>query len=208
MNEITKEKLHQEIMDVSKLIFSAAGGKIFSLDLFMMGVAKRTLMLWTGFDQLMKEGNFVAAAPLIRLNLDNLLQLHASTLVSNPHDFAEKKMKGGRTSDFKDKHSQKMTDNYLAKTLSAVKDFEWVANVYKETSEFIHFSGRHISSIFEEMEGNNFTIGISDKMEIPHSANRQARQAMSAITYGILTYLQSWAYQKDAVEKQGAPKNL
>lgn len=208
MNEITKEKIHKEIMDVSKQILLAAGGKMFSLDLFMIGIAKRTLMLWSGFDQLMRDGNFVAAAPLIRLNLDNLLQLHASMLAPDPHLFAENKMKGKQTSDFKDKDGERMTDGYLARALSVKKEFAWVANVYKETSEFVHFSGRHISSIFDEIGQENVTVGISDKMEIPDSANQQARQAMSAITYGILSYMQSWAYQKDAVEKQGAPKSL
>lgn len=190
------KSLRDEIMDVAAEILKADNGNIFPLDFFIIGIVKRSLLLWTGFDQLIRDGNFICAAPLIRLNLDNLLQLHASSIVSDPHNFSMKKIKGKQTSNFKDRNGNKMTDNYLARSLSEKDDFKWILNVYRETSGFVHFSDKHIFNSIEKIDGNNISFVLSDKMDITEFAKSEAGQAMLEISKGILFYLKSWSNQK------------
>lgn len=192
-----KEGLQRMLLDAAAEMLRANHGNVFPLDLFMIGILKRTMFLNSGFDLLMSKRNFVSAASLIRLNLDSLLQLHASTLVSNADDFAMKKLAGKQTNNAKDRDGNKMNDGYLVRSLGNQEGFRWIKSVYKETSRFVHFSEKHI--LISAKEGKDFTFSfeISDEMEIPQEREVEARKAMEQITRGIVLYTKSWTAQKN-----------
>src|SRR5712691_8150074 len=56
--------------------FMAASDGLYSIDLFMVGVANRSFYLATGFIDALDQWNIYAAAPLVRLQTDSLLRVN------------------------------------------------------------------------------------------------------------------------------------
>lgn len=190
------KKFHLEIaMEMSE----ADQGNIYPMDLFALGIIKRSLMLVNGFCTLVKKNNFTSAAPLVRLQLDNLLQIFAAFVVENPHDFAMEKLKGKQTNNLKDKDGNKLTDGYLAELLSKEEETSWVKQLYKEASKFIHFSDKHIfSTVMNVKEDGRTKILISSEEEIiPDSAKLEIVMVMTKITNQLFRYLYGWVITKN-----------
>ncbi|WP_208734739.1 hypothetical protein, partial [Corallococcus praedator] len=116
----------------------------------------RTLSLIDGYITLTRGENFLAAAHLIRPNLDNYLRFHAAWLVSDPHDFAGRIMSGEHVRKMKDKTGAKMTDAYLVSTLK--DEHDWLERVYEETSGFVHLSRQHVISSLRYSERDGGVI--------------------------------------------------
>jgi hypothetical protein len=70
------------------------GSALYHLDTLALSVLDRSLALLRGFCDLVQTSNMIAAAPLLRCQLDNGLRFFASTLVENPHKFAVDVHKG------------------------------------------------------------------------------------------------------------------
>jgi len=192
------ESSKEAYIKITKEMLQAADGNLYPFDLFILGMIKRSVLLTTGFCNLMRQNNFLSAAPLIRLHLDSLLQMHAAFIVKNPSDFSFEKMKGKRTNDLKDREGNRMTDSYLAKSLSKEKETQWVFNLYVETSKFVHISDKHIFSIVERLDENDIiNFVISDKQTIPKKYATEAIQAMIGITEQLFRHVYGWINVKN-----------
>ena len=73
-------------LEVGMCMHKAYGGAIYPLDLLASAVLKRSMALIDGFSAMIRAENFICAAPLVRLQLDNLLRFSASWMVEKPHD--------------------------------------------------------------------------------------------------------------------------
>jgi len=114
---------------------------LYTYDLFCSAVLNRSVNILRSFNTLIRDRNFIAAAPFVRIHLDSLLRLYASTLISyNVDEFAVKVIAGKQISNLKDRHGNKMRDNYLAREISKIEGLEWIQDVYKTGSGHIHFS--------------------------------------------------------------------
>ena len=88
-------KYREKHFEMGDRVILADGGNLYPFDILVVATLNRSLCLLKGFIELIQARNFVAAAPLIRLQLDNSLRLSAATLVSDPHEFAMNVLKGG-----------------------------------------------------------------------------------------------------------------
>lgn len=118
------------------------GKGLYTVDYYIAGVLSRSLSLIYGFETLINSQNYLSAAHLVRTFLDNFLRLSALWLVDSPHDFAKEVWAGKRINTMKDRNGKVMTDSFLRD--QAAKQYDWITNVYNETSGFIHFSNKHI----------------------------------------------------------------
>ena len=75
-------------------IMQAHGGAIYPLDLLSNAVLHRSMSLISGFCAMIEAKNFICAAPLLRLQIDNLLRFYAAFVVSDPHEFAMEAVQG------------------------------------------------------------------------------------------------------------------
>lgn len=174
---------------------------IYTFDLYCTAILNRSINLLRGFTILMRDRNFIAAAPLLRVHLDSLLRLYASTLISyNVDDFAAKVINGKQISNLKDKDHNKMSDGYLARKISKRKGFEWVNDVYKAGSGYVHFSNYIIRSSTKINSENERTIlstvgkhddFISDEEKIG-AANR-----VNQISIFIAIIITEWKVHKE-----------
>lgn len=167
------------------------------MDLYATAITHRALCLISGFCLMIENQNFICAAPLVRLQLDNLLRLYAAWLVKNPHEFCQKVLKGEHVRKLKDQDNQKMTDKYLVEKIAM--EYPWASRLYEATSGYVHFSNKHhfntVNHVDDKERSVEFGIGVSD-INIPAGTREEAIDAMIEITKALLKYLHGWAFTK------------
>ena len=113
--------------EVGKSLFQAAGDNVYTLDFLFLAALNRSYCLLRGFCDLIESRNFVAAAPLIRLQLDDCLRIAALDLVDDPHSLASAVLGGKSIRTMKDKNDKRMKDEYLCSHLA--KNHPWIRDV-------------------------------------------------------------------------------
>ncbi len=177
---------------------------IFRLDLLACAVMNRSLNLLLGFCSLIEARNFLAAAPLLRLQLDNALRFSAAWLVDDPHDFAWRVIRGTQVKNMLDRDGQKMHDGYLVKKLA--EENPWVPEVYKQTSGYVHLSEKHVFNAVSPEEDLRFLtrIAVGDEF-LPDEIYKEAIFAFKEATDLLFSYVHGWGYTKRHPPKHGAP---
>jgi hypothetical protein len=192
---------HETHIALGKAMAEAYGGTFYNLDILATAVINRSLALLSGFCLLVEAKNFICAAPLVRLQVDNCLRFYAAHLVKNPHDFAIQVLQGVSVRSMKDRHNKSMTDRYLAIKLS--ERHPWVLKLYEEASGYIHLSDKHIFHAVREAKDErtlSFTVGASD-IDLPDEVYVEAIKAFTAATDILLEYIQGWIYTKNNPEE-------
>lgn len=192
------EKSNEIHLDEGEAILKAYGGLLYPFDLLSLAVLNQSMSLTSGFIRLMRSHNFVAAAPLIRLQLDNFLKFAAAWLFPDPHKFATKILHGSAVKDLKTRDGKKMTDYYLISHFG--REYKWIPNVYKNIDDFIHLSDRYLFLNMANVDSQKRTshILISDKdYHIPEETKTEAIRAFTDITKLILHRAYSWRCTKD-----------
>lgn len=113
-------------------------------DLYLVGIARRTLAQARAFKQCVEDRNWLVGSALLRLQLDTVLRLYALYWVADPEEFAGRVFRGEQIDRLKAADGKLMKDRYLIDQLKG--DNPWIESVYKNTSGLIHFSDRHIFS--------------------------------------------------------------
>jgi hypothetical protein len=198
MAETLDEKLGKQERAERKLLqlfhpVIQSGDNMYVSDFFLIGVLKRAISLSSGFRALIAARNFTCAASLLRMQLDTAMRLNAAALSPNAADFALAVFRGDPVNKMKDRDGQSMTDSYLAKKLNEL--FPWVHNVYKETSELVHFTSRHIFSsaakLDEDSRTVHFMIGPQDPPR-PDEDYFEVVHAFYEATRVVATLAASW----------------
>ncbi len=188
-------ELRQKHIDLGKSMLTADNGKFYPVDMFCNTILNRSISLLKGFISQIKEKNFISAAPILRLQLDNLLRLSAVWQVENPHDFASDIMGGKQVNEIKNREGEKMYDKLLARNLE--KDFPWVISVYENTSGYVHFSHKHFANSFQFSSERNFELKISDVDEyVKDETYLEAILAFDEITNAIFQFVEGWVVTK------------
>ena len=201
--------LEEKIKDVTELakasLLTPPG--FYTFDIFVNGLLNRSVNLMRGFITLMRDKNFIAAAPLVRLHLDSLLRLYAPQLISyNIDDFALKVIGGTPIRKLKDKDNQSMTDARLVEKISQHEEFSWVKKVYDTGNAYVHYSDQLIFAAMKtkdkEQQIVDFTVGRHDEF-ISVSEKHGAAHWMHKITDGLIFLTYSWVKQKESYTENG-----
>ncbi|MBA7680654.1 hypothetical protein ES703_88975 [subsurface metagenome] len=196
------EKSNEIHLKEGEAVMKAFGGSIYPFDLLTFAVLNRSMSLTSGFVTLMRKDNFVAAAPLIRIQLDNFLRYAAGWIVSDPHEFAMKVLSNEPIRKMKTKEGKKMTDRFLVDEFS--KEYKWIKSVYENTSGYIHLSDKHMFVNVTDLDFKQLTttLKISDKDDhLPEKFKVEAIMAFAKITKLVLHRAYSWRYTKDNPQK-------
>ena len=189
--------------ELGKRVIGADDGALNHLDLLIIASLNRSVCLIKGFTILIEQSNFISAAPLLRLQIDNCLRISAGTLVSDPHEFAVRILKGERVSNMKDKNGEKMSDKYLAEKLS--DDYPWIMDVYQHSSGYIHLSEKHMLNAIspKKVRGRrNLDLKITDKDAfISDDVYEDSIQSFILATDLLFRYIDGWIFTKDNPEK-------
>lgn len=204
INESCKNKLESLFAlhnDISKKCITAYNGAIYPLDFLALSVINRSYNLLDGFIDLIDKKNIIAATPLIRMQLDNVLRFYAVFNVKNPHDFALKILDGAHISNLEDINGKLMTDSYLVQKLVKDEKKKWISRVYNNTSGYVHFSEKHIYSTFNFHSIKNpgsfsaFIGPIGDNVD--EKLLLECIDAFIECTELLMKYLDGWIYTKN-----------
>jgi hypothetical protein len=200
------EKLRQlknDHIKMGELVLSAHRGDLYGFDLLAVATLNRSMCLLRGFCDLIASENFIAAAPLLRMQLDNCLRFYAGWLVSDPHDFAIQILDGKHVRNLLDEQGNRMTDRYLAKKFSEQEDSRMLS-LYTETSGYVHLSNKHMFNAIRYEEGEEdekLLMKITDTDDfVPTELYIEAINAFGIVTKKLLTYAYGWAYTKENPE--------
>jgi len=205
--ELTKEQLLIEIDNKSKAIINmgkqltAITSQMETFDFFLIAALNRTVNISKAYTTLIRDNNFIAAAPLVRINIDTLLRLYASIISEfDRNTFAAKVMGGELIKKMKLNGTKKdLRDDTLYLELSKIEGMEWVTDIYKVGSSFVHLEKSHIFSalkIADEKEKIvNMSIGFHDAF-IPESEKFGSAVWMNKIIDSIIQQAQIWMYEK------------
>ncbi|PSU97838.1 hypothetical protein C0W80_16055 [Photobacterium leiognathi subsp. mandapamensis] len=197
----------QEIRDLNNKLIKTMGsicradnGSMYQMDLLSCAVVNRSLELSKGFESMITSDLFLCAAPLLRLQLDNLLRYSALWLVENPDAVCGDVLGGKPIRKIKDKSGIKMTDAHLVSVLS--KNVKWISTVYEKTCGYIHFSESHFNkTLLSVNDDGKVEIGIGNRARpVPKESLEEACAAYKAITFELLSYLEGWLKEKQSYE--------
>jgi hypothetical protein len=195
-NALTElRELSAEHLDLGKFVLQQT---FYPLDFLAVAVLNRSLVLLHGFADLLASKRLVAAAPLVRLQLDNALRFSAAWLVPDPHQFAIAVLGGSRIDRLKDREGKRLSDSHL---MSRLKDqHPWIEGLYQKTSGYVHLSEAAIFNAVRMGEGQSLRIHISQHDQfIPDRLYLEAVDAFRAATMVVFRYVHSWAYTKNVV---------
>jgi hypothetical protein len=203
---MTQEDLNQFLEDLSLLehrfleenkLFLEAGGKnkeLHMMDLFFSAIANRSIAFIRGFITLVRDDNYIAAVPFIRMQIDNCLRFYATTLVSDMNDFYLKYLEGTHIGQIEDAEGNKMYDTYLVEKLDE-NLFPGIRNLYKNTSGYVHLSNEHT---FLQTKYENDKLSVrSGKFDF-FSIDKKVDFVFNMLKASefLLTLLESWKFQK------------
>lgn len=196
---VALESLYDAQLEFSHELMKADDGNIYPMDLLAFAAIKRSLSLQQAMLSLIRDKNYFSAASLLRLQIDSCMRFYAAFLVDNPHEFATKVLEGEHIRKLKDKDGNKLTDVYLVSMLS--KHHQWVENVYKETSGFIHLSKKHLFSYMEKVNTEDrsvsFVLGREDH-HVPDDFWIEMIDGFVDATKTLYVYLNGWLETKNA----------
>jgi hypothetical protein len=205
--ELTKEQLLTEIDNKSKAIINmgkqltAITTNMETFDFLLIAALNRTVNISKAYTTLIRDNNFIAAAPLVRINIDTLLRLYASIISEfDRNTFASKVMGGEIIKKMKlNGTGIKLDDRTLYLELSKIEGMEWVTDIYKAGSSFVHLEKSHIFSSLKIADDKerivNMTIGFHDAF-IPESEKFGSAVWMNKIIDSIIQQAQIWMYEK------------
>ena len=211
-SQLSKDELLIEIDNKSKAIINlgnqlnAITPKMQVFDILLIAALNRTVNISKAYTSLMRDNNFISAAPLVRINIDTLLRLFASIICEfDRNTFASKVLDGELIKKMKLKGTKRdLRDDTLYLELAKVEGMSWVEDIYKVGSSFIHLEKTHIfSSLKIENDDEkiiNMTIGFHDSF-IPESEKIGSAVWMNKTIDAIIVQAQIWMYEK--AEKVG-----
>lgn len=194
-----KLKEQQQIhLNVILKMMQADNASLYPLDLMGVSVSKRSMSLIRGFIEMICQNNFICAAPLIRMQLDNSLRFYAAFLVNDPHDLARQFAEGKSIRSFRDRDTnQKLTDRFLVDKLA--EHHPWITEVYEKMSGYIHLSDLHLfNTLGKKQEDEQLNVIISDSDSfITEKERTEAVYIMFELTTIVLWLLNSWTLSKE-----------
>lgn len=186
-------------LELARNMVQREGDDIFLMDMFAIAVLNRSIALLDGFCTLLQAENMIAAAPLLRLQLDNVLRFSAVWLVADPNQLIHKLMSGVPLRNIKDRSGNLMRDSYLIEKLPRNND--WFRRVYTSTSGEIHFSERHFWQAMKaddrEDRRVNLKIGHKDAF-VTEAVYFDAVQSFDNVTGALFGFVRGWIETKRA----------
>lgn len=173
-------------------------GNLYVMDLYILGIVKRTLSNIKAMGLLIESWNLLAARTMLRTHIDTAIRLHAAWLVNDLNEFATDVLNGKQIDRMSDRNGQQMKDKHLINML--INDYPWLKTVYDNLSGYIHLSDSHIISTIREIEDNGkFSIRLSEyDFDYPETSWTEVLECFNELTGMVIGHLGSYSEGKQA----------
>lgn len=182
--------------------------RLFDVDFVLLSVINRSLDLISGFRWSYDQWNLSTAAPIVRMQVDNLLRL-ALLAKAPPNSIAKTLLSGKALRKEADplaspgkKHT--LTDQRLRE--HARDRFPWIDLVYEKASGWVHFSSVHVGVSMQVTEDRKvFGRFPSDINRYPREFLEQVLWAMRQATSGLVEIVEGFARGKSHAAARWEP---
>ena len=192
MPTFADEAREKYLQAFSEHLLNMEGKPMYATDLIMFGIMDRSIGLVEAMPRLLADGNVHAFAPLLRVQLDSLLRLHAFHIVQSRDKLANHVIGGKALKNFKDVHGNKLTDRHLVNSIKST--LPWVESMYDDLCGWVHFSESHV--FVAASEGNldrTIEVGIgSYRKKVDPGLIAEATQATKAINEAIVSEVRAY----------------
>lgn len=192
MEETVKDVRERYLNAFSNHLGAAHSTPMYTADQVMFGIMERQIGLIESMPAIFEEKNIHALAPLVRIQLDSLLRLHAFRIVESMDDLAHHIIQGKSLRKFKDREGQYLLDSHLVDTLKL--ELPWVESMYETLSGWVHFSESHILSAVSECDGElTLNVGVgSFRKKIPNKLFAEAKKALIEIHANTVNLIEAY----------------
>jgi len=174
----------------------------YSLDTFFVAIAQRSYELVDGFISMLDEVNFSVMAPILRMQIDNLIRASYVSRSKNPDEIASDFMIGTEFRRMKTPNGVKLTDHKLKE--EAILHHPWVFDVYEKTSGWIHLSPAHVHTT---MKTERVSDGALVKVHFPRSSEDLSVEVLEDICFALIKVTRElFEYFEGWYEVKGLPK--
>lgn len=194
--------IEKQIDQTIKLSQYVIGNTFTKYDLFLCPLLNRSIQLSQGFMVLIKQRNLTCAGSMLRLQLDNCMRLYASTIADDQNALIDCVISGKKISSLRDTNGQKMSDKFLKDGL-AQYDSQF-ADVYDNTSGYIHYSGKSFYQSISASNGEEYDISIRISKEPSEKVNEALCECIDAFihyTNFFMRMMEGAALSKATLEK-------
>lgn len=172
LENLENELIHKGVQSIGP------NAAIHQTDLFLLGALRRTLAQSRGFRDLISARNFPCAAAILRLQLDTAMRVNALSLIHDVENACRAVLNGEQFNRLKDRDRIKMSDAHLLRKLA--ESHPWASKVYKDTSDFVHLSGRHFISSIARADDATRTVHFQISGEDPRRPEEDYFEAVDA----------------------------
>lgn len=187
-----------KLIEIGKNLIEVNGMTEFTF--FCNSILNRTINLNRGYITLVNDNNYIAAAPLVRLNLDSLIRLFASTQSEFDVDtFAKNVRKGDviRKMKYYKNHKERLTDAKLIELIKEIKGFKWTEQIYEAGSGYVHLSNQHFYSSIKIVGSDKVESGIRRTDEFVSEKEKIAgTYYMQQSSKGIRIFINDWIEER------------
>lgn len=128
------------------------GTKIPDIDWYVLAAIKKTASLTHAFCILVRAKNTLAAAALIRLQLDTAMRIFGLSLVDDVEAAGTRLMNDEGYQKLKSRDGEVLYDAVLHRKLN--DHYPGLSGVYQATSSYVHLSAAHIKTGLSERPGS------------------------------------------------------
>ncbi len=194
-------RLHRE---AGEKLLGTRDGKLVSSHMLVAALLNRSMGLIRGFCTMISD-NYICAAPLVRLQLDNVLRFSALWLVDDRDDFTAKVIGGEPFNRLKDRDGKQMNDSYLAQRMDG--KVPGLAQAYKEACGYIHFSDAHLYHTVVSTGETSVRIEIGEDLGVTEADRKEGVLVMDQMTCLLLRFMRSYLEEHERFVEGGPDAN-
>ncbi|MBO9126926.1 MULTISPECIES: hypothetical protein [unclassified Rhizobium] len=138
------ECVARELSQMPKDFLGPVGATIADVEWYALGAIKKTASLSHAFCTLVRAKNTLAAAALVRLQLDTAMRIFGLTLVDDVEAAGTWLMTDQSYRKLRSRENEPLTDAFLHRKLN--ERYPGLTEAYEDGSAFVHLSGLHIKT--------------------------------------------------------------
>ena len=147
------EHVSAELRKIPHAYLGPQGSKIPDIGWYVLAAIKKTASLSHAFCSLIQAKNTLAAASLIRLQLDTALRIFGLGCIQDIEMAGTHLMNDGSYRKLKSRDNKNLTDWELHRRLDEY--YPGLSSVYEATSSYVHLTASHIKTGLSERPGTS-----------------------------------------------------
>ena len=131
----------------------SCGGKFYPTDLYLIAIINRAMAINDAYFRIAKLNNYVAAAPYIRMQMDNCISAYAGLIIDEKDvfKFINHFIAGKDLYKFKAANKNPLYEKYVVQELN--KKYPQFKKAYEYYNDLVHLSNQHFKSAHNMHEG-------------------------------------------------------